>query len=166
MYTYRPITAADRQTILAFHCEIIYASDTPWARKVPYDHYKQQWFSTAQPNQFFSHLLETCQDARTIAEIVEDDQGKPIGYIWVVFNDIDGYNLTVAEIMDVFVIPEQRRTGLGTRLLKYIEEKAKSRGAHVLRSETGIVNKASIELHKRHGFQTYRVLLEKPLTNE
>lgn len=163
MYKFRQITKADKELILDFHCEINYASETSWAREAPYEQYKDKWFSTSQPSQFFSHLLETQKDTRTIAEIIEDDNGKAIGYIWVIFHDVPDYHLTIAEIMDIFVIPEYRRTGLGTKLLNYIEDRARRSGANLLRSETGIENTASIELHRKHGFQTYRLLFEKPL---
>jgi GNAT superfamily N-acetyltransferase len=154
----------DKQLILEFHCRTNYESDSPWARKVPYDQYREKWFSTSQPEDFYSYLAETTREPRTMAEIWFDDETDQVaGYLWVVFNDIPDYGLSVAEINDLLVAPEFQRRGVGTRMLEYIEKKAKEKGANLLRSETGIENLASRKLHEKFGFHEYRILFEKKL---
>jgi GNAT superfamily N-acetyltransferase len=154
---------ADKDLILELHCEINYESETPWARKEPYTKYRKKWFSTSQPEQFFSHLIETMKDHRTIAEVIEDSNHHVLGYIWVIFHDVPDYHLTIAEIMDFMIVSSHRRAGLGTKILKYIEDRAIRQGADLLRSETGIENVASRKLHRKLGFEPYRVLFEKQL---
>lgn len=153
----------DKETILEFHCQVNYESDTSWARKILYDQYREKWFSTGQPDAFYAHLVQTMEDDRTIAEIVLDEDGEIAGYMWVMFTDIPDYDLTIAEVMDVYVTPEHRQRGVGLHMMTTIEQKAVERGAHLLRSETGMENIASQRLHEKFGFEAYRVLYEKKL---
>ncbi|GAA3402125.1 GNAT family N-acetyltransferase [Paenibacillus hodogayensis] len=154
----------DKHLVLEFHCQTNYASDTPWARKTSYDHYREKWFSTSQPNEFYSYFVETLQDQRSIAEIwIDEETNKVVGYLWVTFNDIVDYGLSVAEINDLLITPEFQGRGLGLQMLKYIEKKAIEKGANLLRSQTGIENTSSQKLHEKFGFHTYRVLFEKKL---
>lgn len=161
----RPVhTIDEKPRILEFHCQINYASETPWARRDPYDQYREKWFSTSQPDEFYAYFVETVQDQRTMAEIwFEEETGKEVGYLWVVFNDIKDYGISIAEINDLLVIPEYQGRGIGLQMLKYIETKAAERGADFLRSETGIENIPSRKLHEKYGFHVYRVLFEKKL---
>jgi ribosomal protein S18 acetylase RimI-like enzyme len=99
-------------------------------------------------------------DKRTIAEVLENSSAV-VGYLWVTFTDVQGYNLTIAEIMDIAVAPEYRRRGIGLRMLKHIEKLTKQRGATLLRSGTGIENVASQKLHEKLGFWPYRIHYEK-----
>jgi ribosomal protein S18 acetylase RimI-like enzyme len=153
----------DKDVLLEFHCRINYASDTPYARKMPYKEYREKWLSTSQPASYISHLAETMKDKRTIAEILEDN-GATVGYLWVTFSDIQGYDITIASIMDIIVSPDYQRRGIGLMMLKHIERLAKETGATLLRSDTGIDNVASQKLHEKFGFKPYHILYEKVLT--
>lgn len=77
------------------------------------------------------------------------------------FTDIQGYNIAVAKVMDIAVTTDYRRRGIGTQMLEHIEETARKRGATLLRSDTGIENKASQKLHEKFGFKPYRIHYEK-----
>jgi ribosomal protein S18 acetylase RimI-like enzyme len=79
----------------------------------------------------------------------------------VTFVDIEGYGITVAEIMDIAVAPDYQRRGIGQEMVSYIEETARERGATSLRSDTGVENKASQRLHERAGFKVCRINYEK-----
>ncbi len=161
MFQYRAIDVRkDRDLLLEFHCRINYESETPHARTTPYDQYREKWLSTSQPEAFLSHLAETLKDIRTMVEILECN-GSVAGYLWVTFSDIQDYSITIAEVMDIAVMPDYRRRGVGSDMLKHIEETARERGATLLRSDTGIDNVASQKLHERFGFKTYRICYEK-----
>ena len=153
----------DRDVLLEFHCRINYESETPYARKVPYEQYREKWLSTSQPESYLSHLTETMKDERTMAEILEDD-GVIVGYLWVTFTDIQDYNITIAEVMDIAVAPDYQRRGIGLKMMRHIEEIARERGATLLRSDTGIENVASQKLHERFEFKPYRIHYEKVLS--
>jgi len=152
----------DRNTLLEFHCRINYESETPFAREAPYEEYRQKWFSTRQPETYLSDLSKSMKDKRTIAKILEDN-GNVVGYLWVTFADIQGYDMTVAEIMDIAVAPDYQRRDIGLLMLARIEKLAKERGATLLRSDTGIKNVASQKLHSKFGFKTKRIEYEKVL---
>jgi ribosomal protein S18 acetylase RimI-like enzyme len=68
--------------------------------------------------------------------------------------------------MDLGVTEEFRRQGIAMEMLAHIEEEVRSRGATLLRSDTGIENKASQKLHEKFGFKRYHVDYEKSLVDE
>ena len=164
MIRQRRINDNDKQLVLEFHCQINYAGESPWARKEPYDKYREKWFSTSQPDEFYAHLVTTMQDQRTIAEIWFDDGTDAVaGYLWVVFYDIKDYGLSIAEINELMVAPEFQGRGIGLQMMQYIEKRAMEHGANLIRSEAGIENAPSRKLHEKAGFNAYRVLYEKKL---
>ena len=163
MFQYRIIDISnDRDILLEFHCRINYESETPYARKMPYEQYREKWLSTSQPESYLSHLGETMKDERTMAAILEDD-GIVVGYLWVMFTDIEGYSITIAEVMDFAVALGHQRRGTGLKMMRHIEEIARERGATLLRSGTGIENVASQKLHEKTGFEAYRIHYERVL---
>lgn len=167
MLRYRPIDLEkDRDALLEFHCEIIYSSGTPSDRKRPYEEYREKWMSTTQPDSYIRRLKETMKDVRNFAEFLEDEEGRLAGYLWVVFEDIEGYSTTVAYVMDLGVTADFRRQGTAMEMLEHIEEEVRSRGATILRSDTGIENEASQNLHEKFGFKTYHIMYEKSLTDQ
>lgn len=165
MLQYRDVDAnADRDLLLELHCRVNYESETPMARKTPYEAYREKWLSTSQTDHFLSDLRKSLKDERTMAEILEDD-GNVVGYLWVTFMDIRDYNVTAAEVMDIIVIPEYQRQGIGSKMMRHIEELTRERGAAVLRSDTGFENEASQRLHEKRGFKPYRIRYEKLLAD-
>ena len=164
MLTFRPINVVmDRNALLEWHCDGNYESETPWARRIPYEEYRKKWMSTSQPESFISHLAESTSDARTIAEIVEKD-GTAIGYVWVTFTDVEDYAVTIAEVNDIAVSKSHRRARLSTRILEHVEHIVRECGADLWRSGTGIENVASADLHEKMGFKPYRIEYEKVLS--
>jgi GNAT superfamily N-acetyltransferase len=154
--------AHDGDAILEFHCRINYESETPYARQVSYDEYREKWMSSSQPGSFLSSFAQTREDDRTIAEVWEAG-GNIVGYLWMRFTDLPDYDLTVAELMDLGVAPEYQRRGIGLKMIKRAEEHARKMGAALLRSDTGIENLASQRLHEKVAFRPYRICYEKVL---
>ena len=166
MLTVRTVDVkTDRDTLLELHCCGNYESDTPWARTISYEKYRKKWLSTSQPESFLAHLAESTEDVRTIAEIWEED-GTIVGYVWVTFTDVKDYDVTIAEVNDIAVSQLHRRKGIGSEILKHVEQLARKRGVHLLRSETGIENTASAGLHLKVGFKPYRIQYEKVLVDK
>ncbi len=152
----------DKDTLLEFHCRINYASETPYARRMPYERYRARWLSTSQPEGFLSHLAETMQDERTLAEFLEEHD-VVVGYLWLTFHDLLDYDLIIAEVMDLAVAPAYQRRGIGLELLRRAEEVARRQGATLLRSDTGSENVASQRLHEKLEFRLYKLHYEKVL---
>lgn len=164
MFQYRVIDInKDRDILLELHCRINYESETPYVRGVSYEQYRQKWLITSQTESYLSHLSKTLKDKRTIAEILEDN-GIVVGYLWATFTDVEGYDITIATVMDIAVVPDYKRRGIGTKMMGYIEETAREREATLLRSDTGIENIASQRLHEKVGFKPYRICYEKILS--
>ena len=157
--------ACDRDAILEFHCRINYESETPYARQISYNEYREEWAGSSQPASFLSDLAQTREDDRTIAEVWETG-GHIVGYLWMRFTDSLDYDLIVAELMDLAVVPEYQRRGIGLKMIKRAEEHARKMGAALLRSDTGIENLASQRLHEKAEFRPYRICYEKVLRDK
>ena len=163
MFRYRRINVKNDRAILPeLHCRINYESETPYARKLSYDQYREKWLKTSQPEDYLSHLAKTMKDKRTIAEILED-KDKIVGYLWVTFTDIKDYNITIASVMGIIVVPSYQRRGIGLGMMNHIEETSRKNGATLLRSDTGIQNVASQKLHEKAEFKPCRINYEKIL---
>ncbi len=83
--------------------------------------------------------------------------------IWVTFYDIKDYGLSIAEINEIAVTKQFRKSGIGTYAIEYSEKTAKIRGANIFRSGTGYGNIPSKEIHEHCGFKPYRIEYEKIL---
>ena len=153
----------DKDVLLEFHCRIDYESECAWGRSKPYEQYRKKWFSTSQPESYLKDLAESMKDERTIAEIWEDEDSV-LAYLWVTFTNMPDYDISIAEINDIAVSPDFQRRGIALKLMAYIEQKARERGANLLRSGTGFENVASQGLHAKSGFQTYGIRYEKLLS--
>ncbi len=157
----------DRDYILERHCRINYDCESPWKREMAYPDYCSEWFSfTGQVSGFYGYLERTAQDDRTIAEIIEGEDGRIVGYLWVTFCEDEEMDFRFAEIQEIYIEEEFRRHGVATQLYEYAEAKARHNGAEVIRAGTGVCNSASIQLHERLGFAAYRYEFEKLLTNK
>jgi putative acetyltransferase len=63
------------------------------------------------------------------------------------------YNETTVEIKRMFTKPEVQGKGLGTTILKSLEEWARELGYHALLLETGKSFSAALHLYKKYGFE-------------
>lgn len=83
---------------------------------------------------------------------LEDDGGKLLGFAsYGTFRAFPAYKYTVEH--SVYVEKESRGQGLGRRLLEAIVARAEEQGMHVVVGAIDVANSASMELHKRLGFE-------------
>ncbi len=87
----------------------------------------------------------------------------PIAYLWVAFADVPGYEIRIAEIDEISILPAHQAQGTGTTTVATAEAIARERGAAVLRASTGIENVASQHLHATAGLDVIHVSFEKQL---
>jgi phosphinothricin acetyltransferase len=81
-----------------------------------------------------------------------DEAGQLLGFAsWGTFRAFPAYKYTVEH--SVYVHREHRGQGLGAMLLQRIVELAREREVHVLVGGIDAANAASIELHRRLGFE-------------
>jgi len=64
----------------------------------------------------------------------------------------------MGHIITIDVLPEARRTGLGTRLLNAAEEKLKQNGCTYISLETAVDNLTAMRFYKQHGYMGLRIL--------
>ena len=83
---------------------------------------------------------------------LEDDCGKLLGFAsYGTFRAFPAYKYTVEH--SVYVEKSCRGQGLGHTLLQAIVAKAEEQGMHILVGAVDLDNTASMELHKRLGFE-------------
>jgi ribosomal protein S18 acetylase RimI-like enzyme len=163
MLHYRPIDIKrDKAIILEMQCRINYECESPYFQDKSYEKYRKKWMSSGQTKEFLSRLRKSIIDKRTIAKMVEEN-GEIVGYMWVQFFDVIGYDLTYTEISELAVIPEYRRKGIATKMIKYIEKEVRKRGIKIIRSGTGILNIPSQKLHDKLGYKPIWTRYEKAI---
>lgn len=80
-----------------------------------------------------------------------------------------------AEIKRMYVVPEQRQSGIGRQLLAHLEAAASSSGRQLLRLETSVAQPEAIALYEQAGFERIdpfapyaadarSVFMQKPVT--
>jgi len=154
----------DKYYIFERHCRVNYECDCPWKRKMlSYEEYRDEWLANPkQTDGFLSMLSDSMKDERTIAEIIKTESGEPVGYLWVEFNGEDR-TFIWAEVQDIYIEEDYRKSGIATYLMDYAEKSAKQNGAKVIRSGTGCENIKSQGLHQKMGYYQYRFEYEKVL---
>lgn len=154
----------DREMLLEFHCEINYECESSFAKEIPYELYREKWFTADnQIEEFITALASNMGDCNTIADILENEEGTILGYLWMSFFDLNDYRLLVAEIREIYVAKEFRKSGIGKYAIEYAEKAARVKGADILRSGTGYENAGSRTIHEHYGFKPYRIEYEKLL---
>lgn len=154
----------DADYCLECHCRINYACETPWKREMSYEAYRAEWFSySSQTAEYLDALQKSMEDARTLAEILETQDGKTIGYFWMTVQSSAESGFSFAEIQEIYVEKACRGQGIARQMYALAEQHAKSCGAKVLRAGTGCENDASMHLHDALGFSAYRKEYEKVL---
>ena len=163
MLKYRPIDIKkDKKIILELQCRINYVCESPYFQDKSYKKYRKKWRSSGQTKEFLSRLRKSMKEKRTIAVIVEENK-EVVGYMWVQFFDVIGYNITYTEISELAVAPKYQRKGIATRMIKYIEDISRKRGVKYIRSGTGILNIPSQKLQNKLGYKPIWTRYEKKL---
>ena len=119
-----------------------------------------------QPEEVLLTMAKDLDNPRNIVQFAIID-GKLAGFLWVRFEDFTMTLLDIkkthAVIYGLSVKDEYQRKGVGLKILTYIEQEARRKGASLIRSGTGTENTASQKLHEAYGFKVYYVEYEKKL---
>ena len=163
MITHRRVDVErDRDALLELHGHANYASSSPWVRSlVSFEEYRDDRLRTAQPKEFLVNLAKAMQDPRTVAELWEVD-GEPAGLVCVRFTDTGWRDFTRADVYDLAVAPAFRRMGIGSLMMEFAEESARSHGANALYVGTGWENGPARSLYEKRGFREQEVQYEMP----
>lgn len=101
------------------------------------------------------HIMRFLEDPEfmTLVIILE---GKVIGYVTARIEDFEGKRM--GHIYSIAVKPEYRRRGVGSKLLKTLEENLRRKGVRVCYLETRVSNIAAINLYFKHGYRIFDIL--------
>ena len=100
-----------------------------------------------------THLL---QDTATEFFLACNACGMPLGYVQARYRYSAWTTALEAELEDVFVIREARRSGVGLRLVAFAITRATARGCHTIGLNTNERNVGAVALYLRLGFETAR----------
>ncbi len=119
------VRLAYKEDLRAMHRVELACFNAPWS----YDAFAENFYSP------FS-----------IYALAEDDNGDVIGFggMQVIFEE--------AHIMNIAVMSQSRRSGVGTRVLELMIGEAKQRGAEIMFLEVRVSNLAAIKLYEKFGF--------------
>lgn len=91
---------------------------------------------------------------------------SPVACLWAgnAIDQLRGSRHT--HIFLLYVIPEHRRRGLGTALMKYVENWARKRGDRQIALQVFQSNQPAINLYSQLGYETQSLWMIKPLAPE
>lgn len=108
-----------------------------------------KYTSRSEVKNYFKWLYKRDKEGFFVAE----KEGQPVGFIAVDGNWIDQEGEKVLEIHELFVLPEERRKGVGSMLLKKILEYGKEKGLKRVELWVGKTNHQAICFYKKFGFK-------------
>lgn len=100
------------------------------------------------------HFLSRPKAVRMVAE----QEGKILGFIIADRFRPRRSQQFMGKIITIDVLPEARRTGLGSRLLNAVEEKLRDAGCSYVSLETAIDNLAAMRFYKKHNYTGLKIL--------
>lgn len=129
------------------------------------------------PEQDFSHLARTVEQYFSKdtplwwVDVLGKKQGEsnlspPVACLWV-GNAVDQVRGDRhAHIFMLYVMPEHRRRGIGTALMRYLEAWATTRGDRQIGLHVFEFNQTAINLYTQLGYQTQSLWMVKSLHSE
>lgn len=96
--------------------------------------------------------------------VAEDDDQALLGYVWIgeSSNPMTGTNH--GYIYDIFVKEEQRRKGIGMRLMEKAEQYCRETGYHEMLLMVAVNNHPAQRLYAKQGFKAEQMYMLKRLT--
>lgn len=139
--------------------------------------FMQQTYQDLSPGQDFSHLARTVEQYLSTetplwwVDFLGEGQDKshsssPIACLWVgnAIDQVRGDRHT--HIFLLYVKPEHRRRGIGTALMRYVENWAMAKGDRQIGLQVFQSNSNAINLYNQLGYQTQSLWMVKSLHSE
>lgn len=98
------------------------------------------------------HVAWILRNERAVTLVEEADDGRLDGAIMLLVEN------QFCRVLSIATMPEQRRRGLGTRMMRAAEEEARKRGCVRVRLEVSTQNYGAIEFYRGLGYKTDGVL--------
>ncbi|BAY08637.1 GNAT family N-acetyltransferase [Calothrix sp. NIES-2098] len=136
--------------------------------------FMQRSYQDIFPQGDFSHLAQTVEQyfsSQTPLWWVDEDRGafstlSPVACLWVgnAIDQVSGNRHP--HIFLLYVVPEHRRRGIGTALMKYLENWAIKRGDRQIGLQVFQSNQPALNLYNQLGYQTQSLWMVKSLNIE
>ena len=130
--------------------------------------FEQQFTNTYNPDWTYSdkgrdYFKKRLGQDNAICLVAETNQ-EIIGYL-VSFIDTYSYRSTnpICELENMYILPQYRRQGIGTKLVDELKKIAKKKGANRLRVETITQNQVAGSFYQAMGCQDFNLILEQEL---
>ncbi|OUL37154.1 GNAT family N-acetyltransferase [Nostoc sp. T09] len=125
----------------------------------------EQYFSNKTPLWWVDEAAGE-QDTESSFSTSSSSLNSPVACLWV-GNAIDQVGGSRhAHIFLLYVVPEHRRRGIGTALMRYIENWATQRGDRQIGLQVFQSNQAALNLYNQLGYQTQSLWMVKSLNME
>ena len=116
-----------------------------------YDEFvEEDRYSTGKEDSF-QEVLASTENFISVAE----DKGKLVGFVTFSMRWVVRYPTPIAEMDELYVKPEYRRQGLGSKLVEAILKKAAELGCSRMFIDTHIKHEAAQKLSEKMGFTHY-----------
>jgi ribosomal protein S18 acetylase RimI-like enzyme len=91
---------------------------------------------------------------------------EPIACLWMgnAIDQVEGNRY--AHVFLLYVVPEYRRRGIGSALMRHAENWARTRGDRQIGLQVFQYNQPAITLYRQLGYQTQSLLMIKPLSSQ
>jgi len=114
---------------------------------------ERQSFPNPYSLDFFKLLVETCSNWFIVAtnELEKNDEKpKVLGY--AVANILQWDRGQIGHVISIAIKPENRRQGIGTKLMKDLIHRLKSDKCVQVRLEVNTTNRAALKMYRKLGF--------------
>ncbi|WP_066377008.1 GNAT family N-acetyltransferase [Anabaena sp. CA = ATCC 33047] len=123
----------------------------------------EQYFSKDTPLWWVEFLGEGVEEQGSQEEQTKSSPSSPIACVWVgnAIDQVSGNRHP--HIFLLYVVPEHRRRGIGTALMRYVENWAIQRGDRQIGLQVFQSNQAALNLYNHLGYQTQSLWMLKKL---
>jgi len=129
--------------------------------------FMQRTYRELSPGGNFAHLAETVDlyFSRETPLWWVERQGvlDPIACLWMGVAVDQVWGDRHAHIFLLYVVPTERRQGIGSALMQFVEAWARERGDRQISLQVFTSNQAALELYRTLGYQTQSHWMVKPL---
>src|SRR5881296_386850 len=149
-------------TAQSAECREVGKADAP--KLVPlFEAFYGRWFGEPVTPEAVQRRIDHASGIETLVVAERDD--KILGFASLrLVPSLD--STPYAELSDLFVAGPYRRQGVGRRLLEFVEERARERGADRLVLTTGLKNVDAQGFYRASGFVDHALAMKKPLGND
>ncbi len=122
--------------------------------------YNLDWTYSEAGLKYFQKRVTSDSAIVLVAEV----EGNVVGYILAFINSYTFRKVNpIAEVENMFIDEEYRRSGIGSKLMAELKKIAKERGVRRLKVEAVAQNAKAINFYRSCGFETFETILEMKL---